>query len=96
MSRQSNRIPNYLDEPERFIFFTPDEAAVVIFPLMLVGVIANYAVGLLVAIGCVLALRRFKQGGTLARLLWRAYWVFPSDILSLKATPPSHSRYLAG
>ncbi len=89
-------IPNYLDEPERFIIFTPDEALCAVGPLGIVGALVNYPTGLATAIVLVFLLRKFKQGGSLARLLWAFYWLFPSEVLKLKATPPAQIRYFAG
>lgn len=95
MSRDSY-IPQYLDEPERFFIFTPDELVVVAFSLAICTVMLNFAVGLIVAATGFLALRKMKQGGGLHRLLWSLYWYVPSDVLRLKGSPPSHLRELAG
>lgn len=89
-------IPQYLDEPERYFIFTPDELGVVILPLGILTVMANFLVGLVVAVLAFAAFRKFKKGQGLHRLMLAAYWVFPSDILRLRATPPSHLRELAG
>lgn len=89
-------IPQYLDEPERYFIFTPDELAVVIVPLGVLTVIANFLVGLIVALVGFWLFRKFKKGQGLHRLMRMAYWVLPSDILKFKATPPSHLRELAG
>ncbi len=69
------------------LVFTPDEMIIVIAPLEIVTVFVNF-VAAIVAAGFY-ALRKFKQGGPLTRVLWRAYWLLPSDYLGLKATPPS-------
>ena len=89
-------IPQYLDEPERYLFFTPDEAIAAVFPLVIVGVLSSYPYGLACAIAALLTLRKFKEGGPLSRLLWRAYWILPEGVIKLKATPPSYLRCLAG
>jgi conjugal transfer pilus assembly protein TraL len=95
MSRETY-IPQHLDEPERFFIFTPDELFVVVIPLAVGTVLANFLIGLIVATGVFMAIRKLKQGGGLHRLLWIAYWYVPSDVLRLKASPPSHLRELAG
>jgi len=89
-------IPQYLDEPERYLVFTPDELVAVVFPLAIGTMAANFLWGLLAAGLAFWSLRKFKQGGALHRVLWRAFWVLPSDLFRLKATPPSHLRFLAG
>lgn len=95
MSRETF-IPQYLDEPERFFIFTPDELFSVVIPLAVGTVAVNFAVGLFIATGIFLVLRKAKQGGGLHRLLWLAYWHVPGDLLRLKASPASHLRELAG
>ena len=89
-------IPQYLDEPERYIFFTPDEAIAAIVPLACLSALTNFAIGLVAAFVAVLVLRKFKEGGPLHRLLWRAYWILPPGVLKTRATPPSHLRLMAG
>ena len=89
-------IPQYLDVPERYIFFTADEALVVVLPLVLLTSFSNFPIGLLGAGMALFLLRKVKQGGPLSRLLWRAYWLLPEGLLRLRATPPSHLRQLAG
>ncbi|WP_293682275.1 type IV conjugative transfer system protein TraL [uncultured Phenylobacterium sp.] len=81
---------------ERFFIFTPDELFSVVIPLAVGTVVVNFAVGLFVASGIFLVLRKAKQGGGLHRLLWLAYWHVPGDLLRLKASPASHLRELAG
>ena len=89
-------IPQYLDEPERYFIFTPDELGVVLLPLGVLTVFSNFLMGLVAGIACFVAFRNFKKGQGLHRLTRMAYWVLPSDLLKLKATPPSHLRELAG
>jgi len=89
-------IPGYLDEPERFIIFTPDEAVAAAAPVAILGTLVNYPTGLVAAALCILGLRRLKQGGALNRILWAVYWLFPAAILKLKASPPAQIRYFAG
>jgi conjugal transfer pilus assembly protein TraL len=95
MSRDTY-IPQYLDEPERFFIFTPDELVIVVVPLLLGTVLANFVVGLVIGLALFFALRKLKQGGGLHRLLWVGYWFLPTDVLRLKATPASHLREMAG
>ena len=95
MSRETF-IPQYLDEPERFFIFTPDELFSVVVPLAVGTVMFNFAIGLIAAIGIFLGLRKAKQGGGLQRLLWLGYWHLPGDLLRLKACPASHLREMAG
>lgn len=95
MSRDTY-IPQYLDEPERFFVFTPDELVAVALPLAICTVVLNFAIGLGIAVVAFIGLRKLKQGGGLHRLLWLLYWHIPTDVLRLKGSPASHLRELAG
>ena len=90
-------IPSRLDDPERWLFWTLDEAAVLMGPAML-GLAAN-------------AFRRGPRRGVPAAT-WRsgassaagragllvhaAYWLLPGAALRLQGAPPSHRRRFAG
>ena len=89
-------IPQYLDEPERFILFTPDEFGFFLGPLVVVTSFSNFLYGLVAGFAGFVALRKLKEGGPLHRLMWRAYWILPSGLIKLKGTPPSHLRHMAG
>ena len=89
-------VPQYLDVPERYLFFSADEAIVVIVPLIFMTFVANFLVGLALGFACLFGLRKFKQGGPLYRLVWRAYWLLPPGVLPLRRTPPSFMRHMAG
>ena len=89
-------IPRRLDDPERWLFWTLDEAAVLLAPAVL-GLGANaFVTGLLAGAGAWLLLRRIKRGGGAHVALYALYWMLPGQALGLKATPPSHLRRFAG
>ena len=89
-------IPARLDDPERWLFWTLDEAAVLMGPAML-GLAANaFVMGLAVGAGGYLALRRIKRGGRAGLLMHAAYWFLPGTVLRLQGAPPSHRRRFAG
>ena len=89
-------IPRRLDEPERWLFWTLDEAAVLLAPAVL-GLGANaFLTGLMAGVGAWLVLRRVKRGGGAHVALYALYWMLPGQALGLKATPPSALRRFAG
>ena len=89
-------IPSRLDDPERWLFWTMDEAAVLMGPAML-GLAANaFVPGLAIGIGGWLVLRRIKRGGRAGLVLHAVYWFLPGRVLGLKGAPGSHRRRLAG
>src|SRR2546423_1666994 len=90
------RILQYLDEPERYFIFTPDELVAVVAPLAVLTLVANFVFGIAAGAGAFWLLRRLKKGGTLSKLMWAAYWLLPSRTFGLKRTPPSDQRLLVG
>ena len=89
-------IPRRLDDPERWLFWTVDEAAALMGPALL-GLAANQFVpGLIAGVGGWLVLRRVKRGGGANIARYALYWFLPDFVLRLKATPPSHLRRFVG
>ena len=89
-------IPRRLDDPERWLFWTVDEAAVLMGPALL-GLAANsFVPGLVAGVGGWLLLRRAKRGGGANVARFALYWFLPDFVLRLKATPSSHLRRFAG
>ena len=89
-------IPSRLDDPERWLFWTMDEAAVLMGPAML-GLAANaFVTGLGIGVGGWLVLRRVKRGGRTGLLMHAAYWFLPGAALRLQGAPASHLRRFAG
>ncbi len=88
-------IPRRLDDPERWLFWTVDEAVVLLGPALL-GLAANsFLTGLLIGTGGWVALRRIKRGGAHA-VHYALYWFLPDFALRLTRTPPSHIRLYVG
>ena len=89
-------IPRRLDDPERWLFWTADEAAALLGPALL-GLAANaFVSGLVAGLGGWLLLRRIKRGGG-GNVAHRAlYWFLPDFALRLNGTPPSHVRRYLG
>ena len=89
-------IPRYLDEPQRLLLMTMDEATVV-----LGAVIAGFMMGqFFPGLGCGLVglyvLRRFKGSRSANVLRTQAYWLLPQGVTGLRASPPSHLREYVG
>ena len=89
-------IPSRLDDPERWLFWTMDEAVVLMGPSML-GLAANaFVAGLAIGVGGWLALRRIKRGGRGGIVMHAVYWFLPGAALRLQGAPGSHRRRFAG
>ena len=89
-------IPSRLDDPERWLFWTLDEAAALLGPAVL-GLAANaFVTGLLAGAGAWALLRRAKRGGGADAALPALYWFLPDFALGLKGAPPSHLRRFMG
>ena len=92
----SNIIPRRLDDPELIGFWTLDEFAGMILPFTW-GILSQHIfIGIVVAFGAWIALRKAKAGRTTSWVAHAAYWYLPAGLLGLRATPPSHCRLLAG
>ena len=89
-------VPRRLDDPERWLFWTLDEAAALLGPAVL-GLAANaFVTGLLAGLCGWWLLRRVKRGGGANIALYALYWFLPDFVLRLKRTPPSHVRRYVG
>ena len=89
-------IPRRLDDPERWLFWTIDEAVVLLGPALL-GLAANaFVTGLVIGVGAWTVLRRIKRGGGAQAVHFALYWFLPDFALRLAKTPPSHVRLYVG
>ena len=90
-------IPRRLDDPERWLFWTVDEAAALMGPALAglgrqpVRAGARWRGW---AAGC--SLRRVKRGGGANIARYALYWFLPDFVVRLKRTPPSHLRRFVG
>lgn len=93
---KSYYIPQYLDEPERFFFFTTDEAIIVMI-LVSLGILTGYFM-----LGFVLAMCAFwlhkKYVGQEGKsyLMCLRYWYLPHCFSQLKYAPPSFRCHYFG
>ncbi len=84
-------IPRRLDEPERWMFWTVDEALVMLVPTITGMMTGFLIVGAGLGIGMFLFLRRIKGNGQANLGLYALYWFFP-NLFGFRATPPSAIR----
>ena len=84
-------VPRRLDDPELIGFWTIDEFAGILIPFAW-GILSQHIfIGIGLAAGAWLALRKAKARGAGSALVHAAYWYLPGSFLGLKATPPSLS-----
>ncbi|MFN7097091.1 MAG: type IV conjugative transfer system protein TraL [Gammaproteobacteria bacterium] len=96
MKENSFYIPQYLDEPERILLWTVDEALAFIVPFM-VGLLVGYqTTGLVLGAISMIAIKKFKSHQGQAHYRRWLYWYFPSRLANVKATPPSEIREYLG
>jgi conjugal transfer pilus assembly protein TraL len=88
-------IPRNLDEPEKWLFWSMDEAIMFLAPLILGICINEMAISLVTGLVLYLGLKRLKGTDQANLALYAFYWFFPSCITRLK-TPPSYIRYYIG
>lgn len=86
-------IPQYLDEPERFFFFTTDEAILVLL-LVGLGILTGYFMGgFLLSLLLLWLYKKYIGKEGKSYLLYLKYWFLPSSFSHLKYTPASHKRH---
>ncbi len=97
MSDQAKHaIPSRLDDPERWLFWTLDEAAALLGPALL-GLAANaFLTGLLTGLAGWALLRRAKRGGGADVAICALYWFLPGFALGFRGAPASHLRRFIG
>jgi conjugal transfer pilus assembly protein TraL len=89
-------IEQKLEAPKRFLFFTADDAAMFLAPI-LVGFLSKHLIG-----GVVLGLiafglwRRLKGEGGVERLKAATYWFLPSEISPYRSFPQSDVVFWRG
>ncbi len=89
-------VPSRLDDPERWLFWTLDEAAVLLGPAVL-GLAANaFVTGLVLGLGAWALLRRAKRGGGADVAVSALYWFLPDFASGFRGAPPSHLRRFIG
>jgi len=89
-------IPKHLDDPERWLFWTVDEALILIAPFFLGVMMDFYLIGIVMSITLYLLYKKFKSTGADNLIQYLIYWYFPKWLSGLKATPPSYIRTYIG
>lgn len=84
-------IPRRLDEPERWMFWTIDEALVMLIPLVTGMMMDFLLIGAVLGIGGFILLRRLKGNGQANLGLYAIYWFFP-NVFNFRAAPLSAIR----
>ena len=84
-------IPRHLDEPERWMFWTIDEALVMMGPAA-TGLMTGFLLyGTIIGVCGFLVMRRLKGNGQANIGLFALYWFLP-NVFNFKATPHSDVR----
>lgn len=85
-------IPKNLDEPPRWLFWSMDEAIILLCPIGM-GIILGFTFwGFLLGVGAFLGWKRIKGNDQANLIIYMIYWYFPSVLIKLKYTPPSYNR----
>lgn len=90
-------VPTHLDDPPRWLFWTIDEAAALLAPLVLGILLFNQTLfGFMTGIIAMVLVKKLKGSEGHNYLLRLVYWHLPSQLLNLKDTPPSYIREYLG
>ena len=96
MDERKYQMVEYLDEPERILFFTVEEFVGLMFP-MGVGIQSEHGLlGMVVGVSLCGLIRRFKSkegAGFLQRIM---YWHFPGLFNRLRRAPSASVRRYMG
>ncbi len=85
-------IPETLDEPEKILFFTYFELAILMFPLI-IGIISDYTIkGLLAGGVCLFGYKKLKSSKTNYNVVHFIYWYCPKWLFKLNSLPSSDLR----
>lgn len=84
----------FLDEPERLLGLTIDEACIAMLGLMLIVATSHKVLAGLFCFGLYVLLNYFKKGAHPKILLVLMYWYLPSEVsmFFLRYLPPSYLR----
>ena len=89
-------VPQYLDEKDRILIFTPLEALMLVICLVL-GVVTKHLFLFIFMAGLIFyLLRKADQASMSKRLKEYVYWYMPAPLSKLKAFSPSYIREYLG
>jgi conjugal transfer pilus assembly protein TraL len=88
-------IPRYLDDPERWLFWSMDEAIMIIAPLIFGIYMGNLLISLVASFILYTSWRKIKGTEQANLAVYAFYWFFPKALTRL-ASPPSYIRSYIG
>ncbi len=86
-------IPQYLDEPERWLFWTLDEAMILVTPIVISLLASHIFLGIIISCSGYIFWVKLKRNGHISTIIFAIYWFYPAKIIKLVNTPPSHIRF---
>jgi conjugal transfer pilus assembly protein TraL len=88
-------MPRFLDQPYKMVFFTIDEAIILLFSVIGGLYIGKLIAGILLASGLIFIIKKLKGKEGHYFIYHLAYWYLP-EIIKLRSTPPSYLREILG
>ncbi len=88
-------VPRHLDDPELIGLWTLDEFLAMIVPFGWGVVAGHIIIGLALAVVAWFGFRKAKAGRASTWVVHALYWYLPGFV-SMRLTPPSYCRLLAG
>lgn len=89
-------VPEFLNEPEKFIKWTMTEICIFLGPLFVVGFFFSWILGLSLSLALYKGLRMLTQGPYGDLLAAVDYWFMPFSRRRYKAIAPSHIKEWIG
>lgn len=93
MSTEKFFIPKHLDESERLLVLSTDEAMVILVPLFVGYGTGHFLLSVLVAFYAFRFWKKIKGNEGIQYVKALIYWYYPKNILGLKYVPDSSVRH---
>ncbi|MBY0281467.1 MAG: type IV conjugative transfer system protein TraL [Alphaproteobacteria bacterium] len=96
MSLQQHVILNHVDTPVRFLFWTKEEALLILAPFMLGSTLDFILLGFITSLSNFYLIHLYKRYFGKGQLQAVRYWFFPVNPNRLSSFPPSYIREFIG
>ena len=96
MSIQQHVILNHVDTPVRFLFWTKEEALLILCPFMIGATLDFIPLGVMTSLIHFYLIRIYKRYFGKGQLQAVKYWFFPHNPKRLPSFPPSYIREFIG
>ena len=87
---------NHLDQPVRFLYFTLDEAIVLLGSFLLGGIVNKPLIGIIIGVLLAVILNKIKKFNDNCNITQMFYWYLPTSTKAYRLCLPSYIREFLG